>query len=128
MKIKNDLIKQMVLYAIIGATSASLDFLIFYLLGTILNINEYISNVISIHTGIALSFTLNSRLNFKKTDKLALRAITFYLTGLFGLMLSSGLLVLGNALQISANLAKLASIFLVAAVQFVINKFVTFRK
>lgn len=128
MKIDKQLLRQILLYGIIGGTSAALDFLIFLLLGTYLHINEHIANIISTHCGIALSFVLNSRYNFKKTDKLARRALTFYLTGICGLLISSGLLILGNALEIPVNLTKLFSIFFAAVVQFVINKFVTFRK
>lgn len=128
MVIDKTVLKQLLLYGVIGGISAGLDMGVFYGLNTLLAVNIYIANTISIHCGIILSFILNSRYNFKKTDKLTKRALAFYLTGLFGLLLSSLILSLGMKLQISINIIKLFSIFFVAGIQFIINKFFTFRK
>jgi putative flippase GtrA len=128
MKISKELMRQIILYGIIGGGSALLDFLLFTLLYTQFNVNEYIANGISVHAGILTSFILNSRFNFKKTDRVLFRAGSFYLTGLFGLALSQGLLWLGAALALPMVPVKFVSIFIVAAVQFVINKLITFRK
>ena len=86
--------RNLVLYGIIGGVSSGLDALIFALLVKGLGINQFIANTISIHCGIFLSFFLNSRYNFKKTDDFWGRFIPFYLTGLFGLALSQGILLL----------------------------------
>ena len=120
--------RQVFFYGIIGGGCALLDISLFALLYTLLGVNEYIANVISMHAGMFASFLLNRRFNFKKTDKTLLRAISFYLTGLFGLSLSQGLLWLGDLMSLSAELSKFISIFFVAAVQFLINRSVTFRK
>jgi putative flippase GtrA len=122
------LIRQIFLYGVIGGGSAFLDFLLFTLMYKQFGMNEYLTNGISVHTGIAMSFILNRKFNFKKTDRVLFRAVSFYLTGLFGLALSQGLLWLGGILLLSAVTAKFASIFIVAAVQFVINKLVAFNK
>ena len=128
MKVDKALIRQVVLYGVIGGGSALLDFLLFTLFYVRLDINEFLANVISIHAGISMSFILNRRFNFKKTDRTLFRAASFYLTGLFGLALSQGILWLGNSLEFEVLLTKFVSIFFVAAVQFLINKFVTFNK
>ena len=127
-KLDRVLVRQVVLYGIIGGASALLDFLLFTLFYMSLGLNMYLSNGFSIHAGIAMSFLLNRRFNFKKTDKTLFRAVSFYLTGLFGLALSQGILWLGDVLSLEAVLSKFISIFFVAAVQFTINKFVTFKK
>ncbi|MGF7012191.1 putative flippase GtrA [Lachnospiraceae bacterium PF1-22] len=90
--------------------------------------NPFIANIISVHIGILVSFILNCKFNFKKTDRVLFRAISFYFTGVFGLILSQGIIYLGVVLSISASVAKLGSIVVVAAVQFSINKLITFRK
>ena len=126
--LKRPLIRQIVLYGVIGGGSAMFDFLIFTLLYTNFGINEFITNIISVHAGIIMSFILNRRFNFKKTDRLLFRAASFYCTGLFGLALSQGILWLGGILSLSAILSKFISVFFVAAVQFIINKFITFNK
>ena len=119
-------LRQLVLYGIIGGCSALLDIAVFSLLYSSLSVNEFIANIISIHLGITVSFLLNRKYNFKKTDRILFRAVSFYLTGLFGLALSEGLLWLGNMLLLAVLLVKVASVFFVAAVQFIINRYVAF--
>jgi putative flippase GtrA len=116
------------LYAVIGGCSALSDLLLFAVLYGKMSINEFVANAISVHVGIALSFTLNSRYNFRRTDKILFRAASFYLTGLFGLFLSEGLLFIGNILYIPVMIVKTASIVIVAMVQFSINKSIAFGK
>jgi putative flippase GtrA len=128
MRITKQLIRQVLFYGIIGSCGALLDLIVFYFLYDKLSINEFIANIASVHCGIALSFILNRKYNFKKTDHVAFRAISFYLTGLFGLALSVGFLWLGGYLELPIMWVKVASIFIVAAVQFMINKLVTFGK
>jgi putative flippase GtrA len=128
MKIDERLARQIVLYGIIGGGSALLDFLLFTLMYKQFGWNEYFANCISVHSGIAMSFILNRRFNFKKTDRLLFRAVSFYITGLFGLALSQGLLWMGGILLLPVVMVKFMSIFIVASVQFVINKLVTFNK
>jgi putative flippase GtrA len=99
MKIDKQLLRQVILYGIIGGASASLDYLLFSLMYVVININELIANVFSVHAGIAMSFFLNSKFNFKKTDKVLFRAGAFYLTGLFGLALSGGMLWVGGVMD-----------------------------
>jgi len=127
-KIDKQLIRQILLYGIIGGTSAFLDFLLFTLMYKKFGMNEYLANGISVHVGIATSFILNRKYNFKKTDRVLFRAVSFYLTGLFGLALSQGLLWVGGVLSLPVVMVKFASIFIVAAVQFIINKLITFNK
>jgi putative flippase GtrA len=127
-KIDERLIRQIVLYGIIGGGSALLDFMLFTLMYKQYGWNEYLANCISVHSGIAMSFILNRKFNFKKTDRVMFRAISFYITGLFGLALSQGLLWLGGFLLLPVVMVKFTSISIVAAVQFVINKLVTFNK
>jgi putative flippase GtrA len=127
-KIEKCLIRQIVLYGIIGGGSAFLDFMLFTLMYKQFGMNEYLVNVISVHAGIAMSFILNRKFNFKKTDRVLFRAVSFYLTGLFGLALSQGLLWFGGVLLLPVVMVKFTSIFIVAAVQFVINKQVAFNK
>ena len=119
--------RNLILYGIIGGVSSGLDALIFALLVKGLGVNQFIANTISIHCGIFLSFFLNSRYNFKKTDDFWGRFIPFYLTGLFGLALSQGILWLGGYFGVDSIITKLVSIVIVALVQFFINRSVAFR-
>lgn len=127
MKFDKAFFRNLILYGIIGGVSSGLDALLFALLVKVLGVNEFIANIFSVHCGIFLSFFLNSRYNFKKTDDFKGRFIPFYLTGLLGLALSQGILWLGAHFGIDALITKLVSIVIVALIQFFINRSVAFR-
>ncbi len=119
--------REFIVYGIIGGTCALFDFCVYSLL--CFCIPFLIANIISTHCGIFLSFFLNRKYNFKVKDKTFRRFITFYVVGLLGLGLSELLLfVCVNQLNIEKLSAKLITVFIVALIQFVLNKCVTFRK
>ncbi|NMB93399.1 GtrA family protein [Flexilinea flocculi] len=126
MKDKKLFLRNLILYGIIGGISAGFDAAVFASLYKGFRIDEFIANIFSVHCGIFLSFFLNSRYNFRKTDKIKKRFTLFYLTGLFGLGLSSLILFLGNLLEVDIFLTKLFSIVFVALVQFFINRLAAF--
>lgn len=120
--------KTLILYGIIGVISAGLDFVVYLLLSNCLYINYLIANVISVHCGIVCSFILNRQFNFKIKNKFLIRFFTFYGIGLLGLTLSFGFLyLLVDIADINKNTAKLLTIIIVALVQFILNKTITFK-
>lgn len=122
------LLRQMCLYGVIGLIAAACDVLLFNGL-TNLTLNKYIANFISVNVGIAISFLLNSYINFKMTSKLGKRAIRFLIVGYLGLGISTGILYLGTVvLGKDPSLIKLFSTVIVAAFQFLMNKLITFRE
>ena len=127
MKLDGKFLRNLILYGIIGGLSSGLDAGVFALLVKTAGFDKFLANTISIHCGIFLSFFLNSRYNFKKTDDFLGRFIPFYLTGLFGLALSQGILWLGGQIGSDTLITKLVSIVIVALVQFFINRAVAFR-
>lgn len=127
MKLDGKFLRNLILYGIIGGLSSGLDAGVFALLVKAAGCDKFLANTISIHCGIFLSFFLNSRYNFKKTDDFWGRFIPFYLTGLFGLALSQGILWLGGRIGSDTLITKLVSIVIVALVQFFINRAVAFR-
>lgn len=123
------LIREIFLYGLIGGSCALLDALLYFLLTKHIVVNEFLANLISVHAGMILSFFLNSHLNFKKTDYMLKRAISFFSVGYLGLLLSMLVLWLGVRLfALDDFVVKLASIVVVAAFQFVLNKIITFGK
>lgn len=120
--------KDFILYGLIGGLSAGLDFGVYSLL-CLLGMNYQIANVISINCGIFCSFILNRHYNFKTKDKIAKRFLSFYIIGLFGLALTWLLLHFMVSMKgINKLIAKLITIFIVAIIQFFLNKFITFKK
>ncbi len=121
--------RNLILYGIIGSCTAALDFLIFTCLTEWTPIHYIVANVISCSTGILCSFLLNRKYNFKVTDHMLRRMAIFFAVGVFGMFLSSVLLHLFiDNLHWNELVAKLASIVIVVLIQFVLNKYISFRE
>lgn len=120
--------RNLILYGIIGGFCAALDFGIYTAL-CYWDILPYLwANIISIHVGIFTSFVLNRSINFKVKDKIAVRFASFYAVGLTGLGISELMLYLMVTMGGWNEVAcKLVSIVVIALVQFVLNKYITFR-
>ena len=121
------IIREIILYGIIGSTCATIDSVLFIVLFKV-GMNVYFANFIGINIGIFCSFMLNTYCNFKKTDKIVRRGLKFLSIGYCGLVLSMVILYIGtqqyNCYEINV---KLFSIIIVAIFQFLLNKFVTYR-
>ncbi|AZU63994.1 GtrA family protein [Neobacillus mesonae] len=121
------LLRQMILYGIIGGISALTDSVVFYYMHETLGV--YTSNFISINVGITLSFFMNTFLNFKTKDNLLKRAASFFAVGYTGLLISMLIMFVGvELLQCDEMPVKLFSVIVVAALQFLLNKLITFRR
>ena len=124
-----NLFRNLILDGIIGGCCAALDFGIYTALCYWDVMPYLVANIISIHVGIFTSFVLNRSINFKVKDKVTMRFLSFYAVGLTGLGISELMLYLmvtvGGLNQV---LCKLLTIVVVALVQFLLNKYITFRK
>lgn len=79
--------------------------------------------------GIFTSFVLNRSLNFKVKDKITMRFMSFYMVGIVGLGISELMLyVMITKGGWNEIICKLFSIIVVALIQFLLNKYITFRK
>ena len=122
--------KELILYGIIGASCASLDFMVYILMLHLLGAeNVLVANCIGVVCGIVASFTLNRQFNFKVKDKTKQRFLIFLIVGLTGLAISSGALyLLVDVLDYNELYAKLLTIVVVSIIQFILNKTITFKK
>lgn len=119
--------KSLLLYGILGGIGALTDLSVYLLLIRVTPIQPSAATFISVSAGILVSFVLNSRLNFKKTDHYLLRFLTFYVVGVIGAFLSAFIiLVLFNGLHWDARIAKIISIPPVVLAQFWMNKRISF--
>jgi putative flippase GtrA len=120
--------RQLITYGIIGCCCAGLDFLTYVLLMQA-GCSAYVANVISVHVGIIASFFLNRHFTFRVKNKTAVRFLSFYLVGLTGLAISTGMLFLMiERLMISPTVSKIATIVVVALIQFILNKYISFKQ
>lgn len=120
--------RNLLLYGIIGACSAGLDFLVFTLLVNYAGLHYIVANCISIFTGISTSFVLNRNYNFKVKDDTHRRFSLFLAIGLGGLLLSNLILYLCVEQGGLGSLpSKLLAIVVVSLLQFLANKYITFK-
>lgn len=120
--------RQFILYSIIGAASAGLDFLVFTFLTNFFLVNYIIANIVSVNCGIANSFLFNRRFNFKVRDRALKRFATFYAVGSLGLFVSSILLWLFvEVFILEVIISKIIVIFIITILQFSLNKLITFK-
>ena len=121
--------RHLILYGLIGSLSSGLDFCVYTLLVSVLSWNYILSNCLSVVVGIVTSFILNRRYNFKVTNKTAQRFSIFIFVGLTGMLLSNIILYCCvDLMHLNKVLSKLLSIVPVVLLQFLINKYITFKK
>jgi len=119
--------RQLLLYAGIGLSGATLDFLAFLLL-TALGVLPVVATGLSVSLGIINNFILNAKFNFKVHDRLLSRFAKFYAVGLTGVVTSMLMVwVLTEFAGFGGVLAKLLTIPPVVLGQFLVNRAVTFR-
>jgi putative flippase GtrA len=148
--VRQESFKQLVLYGIVGAVGLVIDLGVFYLLinkfavhypcssfisdmlggnMSVQMLDILISNVISSTLAIINNFLLNSYFTFKVTDQKFKRFACFAGIAAIGMIISSLLLTLFiGIMKIDDIISKVLAIFIVAAIQFGINKFFTFKQ
>ena len=119
---------QLIKYGIIGCFCVGLDFIVYSLLVQIIKMPYLYANVIGVHCGILASFFLNRHFTFQVKNRILLRFISFYAIGLIGLAISSGLLILLiEKLAFNELVSKAFTVVVVALIQFILNKYISFR-
>lgn len=116
-----------VLYSIIGASGALLDFIAFLILYK-LGMNPSVASFISVSLGITNNFILNRQFNFKVSDKTAKRFAQFYTIGLSGAVVSAVLILLFSVAGMNPVIAKILTIPFIVVAQYVLNKRITFAQ
>ena len=121
--------RNLILYGLIGGFCAALDFGVYTLLCHFEVLPYLWANVVSTHVGIFTSFLLNRSFNFKVKDKTPQRFLSFYAVGLTGLGMSSLMLwLLVDKASWDELICKLITIVIVSLMQFILNKYITFKK
>jgi putative flippase GtrA len=124
--INNSFIRNLVLYGIFGVIAAVVDFSVFTVCFKYLLIDKFIANLISMHIGMLVSFTLNTFANFKKPDKLFRRFLSYYIIVLVGMGITTLIIWLGTA-YLPVLVLKAISIVVASIIQFFLNRFITYK-
>ena len=123
-----DLTRNFILYGLIGASAAVVDYAVCTGLVYLLDVNRFIANFISAHVGLAVSFPLNALFNFKVRNKLIKRFCYYYVIIFCGMILSQLILLLTGFITDSVFIQKGIAIIIVSCTQFIINRSFTFSK
>lgn len=119
---------QLVKYVLIGILGLVVDFGTYWIL-TDININVEFANMISSTCGIINNFFWNSYTNFKVHNRMFLRFISYFLVGQITIVFTTiSLFIFATKLGFSHLIVKVIATIVATLIQFVLNKFVTFRK
>lgn len=114
--------RNLILYGFIGLSGVAIDFIIFTILIKF-GVPAVIASVISVSAGIVNNFIWNSHYNFKRTDHIWWRFISFYAVGATGVVLSAiAIIVLHDIIGMDSLIAKLISVPFIVAFQYMFNK------
>ena len=123
-----ELTRNFVLYGLIGASAAVVDYAVCTGLVYLFDVNRFIANFISAHVGLAVSFPLNALYNFKVRNKLFRRFCYYYTIIFCGMILSQVILLITGFVFESVFIQKGIAIVIVSCTQFLINRSFTFSK
>jgi putative flippase GtrA len=129
--VKNFLLqkRQFLLYCVIGFSGVGLDFGVYSLLVKTRTLDYQAANAVGYASGTLLSFILNARFNFRVTDRIALRLLSFFGVAFLGWLASFALLhLLVERFHADKILAKLATLAVVVLLQYNLNRLLSFRK
>ena len=115
-----------VIYAVFGACAFAADYSVFLLVLSS-GLSPYVGNVLGICAGIAVSFSLNRRYNFRKTDMTTRRATRFVAVALAGMAVSTLIIMMLATQAVDVRIAKVAAMLIVFVMQFALNALWTFR-
>ena len=115
-------------YLLIGGTASAIDVVLFLLLYNVVGTGALVAHSISVPTSVLFSFIVNARHNFKTSDHMALRLLSFVVVCTIGYMSGFGVIELCRQQGLDANLGKIISLPVVFALQYVLNSRITFYK
>jgi putative flippase GtrA len=147
---KQEFVRQMLKYGIVGIVGLAIDMSVYYLLVVKFSVHYpfsffissllygnmsvgmidiLISHIISNTLAITNNFLLNSYFTFKVTDQKLRRFVSFVSIAAIGVVISTILLTLFiGIMNLDDMVSKALAILIVAAIQFSINKFFTFKQ
>ena len=126
---QNFLKRDFISYCIVGVIGLVVDVSVYYISYSFFSLSYAVSNIISSHAGVVNNFVLNSIFTFKTKDKIILRFLQFYGIAFLGMILSTYLIILfTDVILMHPLIAKLFALGIVTILQFLSNKYITFRK
>lgn len=120
--------RTLILYFFIGASASLIDVAAFFVFHTFWGIVSTLATTYSVVLATVYAFMLNAHFNFKQTDRLWLRFLSYSFVSGIGLAISALMLWIFNIkMGFDGNLIKILSLPVVFVVQYLLNKKVTFQ-
>jgi putative flippase GtrA len=121
--------RHFILYVMVALVGIAVDVGCFNFCHWVLGFNERWSQFIGANLGLINNFILNALFNFKTTNKIAFRFLSYYGINFIGMLIRDQLMLLfALKLGFNASLVQLVALAFVSLAQFVANKFITFRR
>ena len=114
-------------YFIIGLMAASIDILVFIFLHEYISLPALICHSVSIPISAVFSFICNAFFNFKKTDFLFYRFLSFLVIVATGYLLGAIIILISESLNLGGKIGKLISLPFVFFLQYFLNSRISFR-
>lgn len=119
--------RNLILYGIFGLLGAAAEYGTFALLVTFLwQTQPEFANVVAAIAGLAVTFSTNTFLNFRKKDKILFRMLSYLCICGLGIVFSTFMISLLKD-TMNLYLLKFVLLIFVSLVQFVLNKYITYR-
>ncbi len=115
-------------YLLIGGAASAIDVLLFMALYNLGSFSEWQAHSVSVPVAVLFSFAINARHNFKTTDFMLLRLLSFSIVCVIGFFVGYGVIAAAGSFGVNANIGKLASLPVVFVFQYVLNSRITFRR
>lgn len=120
--------RQMMFYTVIGLLTSVLDFIVYAVLVYAFDLHYLVANIVGVLVSIPVGFFLNRNFNFLTLDKLPLRLMSFLIVGVLGMLITGMMLyVCIDVYHFGKISSKLFSIVSVSLLQFLLNKYITFK-
>jgi putative flippase GtrA len=114
-------------YFLIGATASAIDVILFMVLHLGLGTTPLLAHSVSVPVAVLFSFMVNARHNFRVSDHMALRLLSFAAVCVVGYLAGYAVILAAVQIGLGATGGKILSLPVVFVVQYLLNSRITFR-
>ena len=115
-------------YAWVGVVGVALDAGFFFMMREFTSLSPVAMTMLASMSAAVITFPLNLRFTFQKSDNLVKRLSLYLVINLFGMALGGLMMFVGHDLiGIDDRIMKGIILVFVAGVQFLLNKFIAFK-
>lgn len=119
--------RQAALYGFIGLSAVVIDYGVFFVLHNFFDWQFLAATATSVFISTVYAFILNAHFNFRKTDRIFMRFLSYFSVSGIGLLISVATLAFFSGyLGFNPNIIKAISIPFIVALQYVLNVLVSF--